>query len=45
VGVAGVVGRRRLEGDLSRRRAGETGLLALGLFAIGISAAAPIGWE
>ncbi len=41
--VAGIVGRRRLAGDLSRRRAAETGLLALGLFAIGISAAATIG--
>ncbi len=41
--VAGIVGRRRLEGDLSRRRAGETGLLALSLFAAGIAAAGPIG--
>jgi MFS family permease len=41
--VAGIVGRRRLEGGLSRRRAGESGLIALSLLAIGIAVAGPIG--
>ena len=41
--VGGVVGRRRMEGGLSRRRAGESGLIGLSLFAIGIAAAGPIG--
>ncbi len=40
--VAGIAGRRRLEGDLSRRRAGESGLLALSLFAAGIATAGPL---
>jgi MFS family permease len=44
VGVlAGVFGLRRLEGGVSRRRAGEAGLIALGLLAVGISAAGSIG--
>jgi MFS family permease len=41
--VGGVGGLRWLGGGLTRRRAGETGLIALGLLAIGISAAGPLG--
>jgi MFS family permease len=41
--VAGVVGLRRFGGGLSRRRAGEAGLIAFGLLAIGISAVAIVG--
>jgi len=44
VGVlAGVLVLRRLAGGVSRRRAGEAGLIALGLLAVGISAAGSIG--
>jgi DHA3 family macrolide efflux protein-like MFS transporter len=38
--VGGVFGLRRFGGSLSRRRAGETGLIVFGLLAIGISAIA-----
>ena len=41
--VAGVGGLRWLGAGLSRRRAAETGLIALGLLAAGISAAGPVG--
>jgi len=41
--VAGVGGLRWLGGVLSRRRAAEAGLIALGLLAAGISAAGPVG--
>jgi MFS family permease len=41
--VGGVVGLRRFGGGLSRRRAGETGLIALGALAVGIAAIGPIG--
>ncbi len=41
--VAGVGGLRWLGSGLSRRRAAETGLIALGLLAVGISAAGPVG--
>ena len=41
--VAGVGGLRWLGGGLSRRRAAESGLISLGLLAIGISAAGPVG--
>jgi MFS family permease len=41
--VAGVGGLRLLAGGLSRRRAGEGGLIALGLFALGIAATGWIG--
>ncbi len=41
--VAGVGGLRWLGGGLSRRRAAEAGLIALGLLAAGISAAGPVG--
>ncbi len=41
--VAGVGGLRWFGGGLSRRRAAETGLIALGLLAAGISAAGPVG--
>ena len=41
--VAGVFGLRRFGGGLSRRRAGETGLISFGTFALGISAIGPIG--
>jgi MFS family permease len=40
--VAGVFGLRRLGGGLSRRRAGEAGLLAFGALAIGLAGVAPI---
>jgi MFS family permease len=40
--VGGVFGLRRLGGDLSRRRAGETGLITFGLLAIGLSAVGPM---
>ena len=40
--VAGVGGLRWLGGGLSRRRAAEAGLIALGLLAAGISAAGPV---
>ena len=44
VGVlAGVLGLRRLGGSVSRRRAGEAGLIALGTLALGISAAGSVG--
>ncbi len=41
--VGGVVGLRWFGGDLSRRRASEAALIALGLFAAGISAVGVIG--
>ncbi len=41
--VGGVGGLRWLGGGLSRRRAGEAGLITLGLLAVGICAAVPIG--
>ena len=41
--VAGVAGLRLLGGGLSRRRAAEAGLIALGLFAAGIAVAGAIG--
>jgi MFS family permease len=41
--VGGVAGLRWFSGDLSRRRVGETGLITLGLLAVGISAAGSIG--
>lgn len=41
--VGGVAGLRWFGGGLSRRRAGETGLIALGALAVGISAIGPIG--
>jgi MFS family permease len=41
--VGGVAGLRWFGAGLSRRRAAETGLIALGLLAIGISAAGAIG--
>ena len=41
--VGGVAGLRWLGAGLSRRRAAETGLITLGLLAVGISAAGPIG--
>jgi MFS family permease len=41
--VGGVFGLRQFGSGLSRRRAGEAGLLAFGLLATGISAVAPIG--
>jgi MFS family permease len=41
--VAGVFGLRRLGGGVSRRRAGEAGLIAFGLLAIGIAVVGPIG--
>jgi MFS family permease len=46
LGVAGGVGGLRwLGGGLSRRRAGEAGLITLSLMAAGITAAGPIGRE
>jgi MFS family permease len=41
--VAGVGGLRWLGGGVSRRRAAEAGLIALGLLAAGIAAAGPVG--
>ena len=41
--VAGVGGLRWLGGGLSRRRAAEAGLIALGLLAAGIAATGPVG--
>jgi DHA3 family macrolide efflux protein-like MFS transporter len=41
--VGGVAGLRWFGGGLTRRRAGETGLIAFGLLAIGISVVQPIG--
>jgi MFS family permease len=41
--VAGVFGLRRFGTGVSRRRAGEVGLVTFGLLAIGISAIGPIG--
>jgi predicted MFS family arabinose efflux permease len=41
--VVGVGGLRWLGGGLSRRRAGEAGLITLGLLAVSISVAGPIG--
>jgi len=41
--VAGVFGLRRFGGGVSRRRAGETGLITFGLLAIGLAAIGPIG--
>jgi MFS family permease len=41
--VAGVFGLRRLGGGISRRRAGEAGLIAFGILAIAISLAPGIG--
>ena len=41
--VVGVFGLRRLGGGVSRRRAGEGGLIAFGLLAIGIAVVGPIG--
>jgi MFS family permease len=41
--VGGVFGLRQFGSGLSRRRAGEAGLLAFGLLATGISAVGPIG--
>lgn len=41
--VAGVFGLRRFGGGVSRRRAGETGLIAFGLLAVAISLAALLG--
>ena len=46
LGVAGGIGGLRwLGGGLSRRRAGEAGLLTLGVLAAGLAAAGPIGRE
>jgi MFS family permease len=41
--VAGVFGLGRLGGGVSRRRAGEVGLMTFGLLAIGIATVGPIG--
>jgi MFS family permease len=41
--VAGVFGLNRLGGDLSRRRAGEGGLVVFGTLALAIAAVGPIG--
>ena len=41
--VAGVFGLRHLGEGVSRRRAGETGLLSFGLLALGLAAVGPIG--
>ena len=41
--VAGVFGLRRFGGGVSRRRAGEAGLLTFGSLAIGLAAIGPIG--
>jgi MFS family permease len=41
--VGGIGGLRWLGGGLSRRRAGEVGLISLGLLAIGLALAGPIG--
>jgi hypothetical protein len=41
--VAGVFGLNRLGGDISRRRAGEAGLIAFGTLALAIAALGPIG--
>jgi DHA3 family macrolide efflux protein-like MFS transporter len=41
--VGGVFGLRRFGDRLSRRRAGETGLIAFGLLALGLASVGPIG--
>jgi MFS family permease len=41
--VAGVFGLRRFGGRVSRRRAGEAGLIAFGSLAVGLAAVGPLG--
>ena len=41
--VAGVFGLRRVGREVSRRRAGESGLLSFGVLALGLAAVGPVG--